>query len=68
MKISGRIKALIIMAVVVYVLAHVVRAMLMTLIRPHALLHPPRRSSALPRSAPRLECDEAETLKHCTRC
>jgi hypothetical protein len=67
-KISGRIKALIIMAVVVYVLAHVVRAMLMTLIRPHALLHPPRRSSELPRPASRLKCDEAETLKHCTRC
>ncbi|OLO04554.1 hypothetical protein [Salinicola socius] len=68
MKISGRIKALIIMAVVVYVLAHVVRAMLMTLLRSNPLLHPARRSSQLPPRTPRLERDDAETLKHCTRC
>ncbi|KAA0018173.1 hypothetical protein F0A16_10615 [Salinicola corii] len=68
MKISGRIKALIVMAVVVYVLAHVVRAMLSTMLRSNVLLHPLRRSPASPRRTPRLESDEAETLKHCTRC
>jgi len=67
-KISGRIKALIIMAVVVYVLAHVVRAMLMTLARSSTLLHPPRQAPRLSRRTPRLECDDAETLKRCTRC
>ncbi|WP_110654761.1 hypothetical protein [Salinicola halimionae] len=65
MKISGRIKALIIMAVVVYVLAHVVRAMLMTLVRSNAL---PGPSSKASRPAPRLENHDDETLKHCTRC
>lgn len=68
MKISGRIKALIVMAVVVYVLAHVVRAMLMTLIRSNALLHLPHQTPRVPRRTPRRECDDAETLKQCTRC
>jgi len=64
-KISGRIKALIIMAVVVYVLAHVVRAMLMTLVRSNAL---PKPSSENSRATLRLENHDEETLKHCTRC
>ncbi|WP_110706941.1 hypothetical protein [Salinicola sp. CR57] len=68
MKISGRIKALIVMAVVIYVLAHVVRAMVMMLLRSSPLLPASRRSSALPSRTPRLERDDAETLKHCTRC
>ena len=68
MKISGRIKALIVMAVVVYVLVHVVRAMLMTLIRSNALLHPLRPSPRVSRQTPHRECDDAETLKQCTRC
>ncbi|WP_110597567.1 hypothetical protein [Salinicola lusitanus] len=68
MKISGRIKALIVMAVVIYVLAHVVRAMVMMLLRSTPLLPASRRSSALPSRTPQLEQDAAETLKHCTRC
>ena len=69
MKISGRIKALIVMAVVVYVLAHVVRAMLMTLIRSNALLHPSRPSPRVSRPTSRHgERDDVETLKQCTRC
>lgn len=61
MKIPGRIKALIVMAVVIYVLGHVVRAMALTLTRPLALLPSPRRF-------PRLGREEDKTLKHCTRC
>lgn len=68
MKISGRIKALIVMAVVVYVLAHVVRAMLMTLMRSNALLNPSRPSPRVARQMPHRECNDAETLKQCTRC
>ncbi len=67
-KISRRIKALIVMAVVVYVLAHLIRAILSTMLRSNALLHPLRRSPASPRRTTRLESDEAETLKHRTRC
>lgn len=59
MKISGRIKALILMAVAVYVLAHVVRVMSMMLVRPTARLPSPRRVL-------RLGHDKAP--KHCTRC
>ncbi len=56
------------MAVVVYVLAHLIRAILSTMLRSNALLHPLRRSPASPRRTTRLESDEAETLKHRTRC
>ncbi|WP_251976212.1 hypothetical protein [Salinicola avicenniae] len=59
MKISGRIKALIIMAVVIYVLAHLVRAMMITLTRPPLRLAAPRRT---------LRLRQEKSLKHCSRC
>ncbi|KFF48400.1 hypothetical protein GY26_14360 [Gammaproteobacteria bacterium MFB021] len=62
MKISGRIKALIIMAVVIYVVAHVVRVMVMMLARPATLRLPAREAR------PRLTRDERKALKSCSRC
>lgn len=80
MKIPGRIKALIVMAVVIYVLAHVMRAMVMMLMRSTPLLPASskgnRRVSRLSQdslsrnslSRDSLARDSDETLKHCTRC
>ncbi|WP_110690769.1 hypothetical protein [Salinicola endophyticus] len=62
MKISGRIKALIIMAVAIYVVAHVVRVMVMMLARP-AMLRLPAREAR-----PRLTSAERKALKSCSRC
>ncbi|WP_110684907.1 hypothetical protein [Salinicola aestuarinus] len=59
MKISGRIKALILMAFVIYVLAHWVRVLLML---SHPALWPPT-----PERAPRLGRTPEKPLKHDSR-
>ncbi|WP_110676006.1 hypothetical protein [Salinicola sp. RZ23] len=76
MKISGRIKALIIMAVAIYVVAHVVRVMVMMLARPAMLRLPAREARPRPamlrlparEARPRLTSAERKALKSCSRC